>query len=158
MQTELQSKKLDFDNPFHHPVIVSTLREEFFQKANSFGKMHLELFVSTHKTHLEPKLPEPMVVLVATAVCIFFYIMYVVELNVTGSWDGSAVRPMDRGKFCNRTSVVWIRVVSSCYTDGLVFHNDQYQAIQGCDSVVLAVVALVHVRVRLCLFTVLGST
>jgi hypothetical protein len=51
---------------------------------------------------------------------------------------------MDRGKFCNRTSVVWIRVVLSCYTDY--------------DSVVLAVVALVRVRVRLCLFTVLGST
>jgi hypothetical protein len=83
MQTELQSKKPDFDNPFHHPVIVSTLREEFFQKANSFGKMHLELFVSTHKTRLEPELPEPMVALVATAVCIFFYIMYVVELNTT---------------------------------------------------------------------------
>jgi hypothetical protein len=48
--------------------------------------------------------------------------------------------------------------VSSCYTDGLVFHNDQYQAMQGYDSVVLAVVALVRVRVRLCLFTILGST
>jgi hypothetical protein len=29
---------------------------------------------------------------------------------------------------------------------------------QGCDSVVLAVVALVRVRVRLYLFTILGST
>jgi hypothetical protein len=27
-------------------------------------------------------------------------------LPVTGSWNGLAVRPMDRGKFCNRTSVV----------------------------------------------------
>jgi hypothetical protein len=50
---------------------------------------------------------------------------------------------MDRGKFCNRTSAVWIRVVSCCYTDGLVFHKDQYQAVQGYGSVVLVVVALV---------------
>jgi hypothetical protein len=78
--------------------------------------------------------------------------------DVTGSWNGLAVKPMDRGKFCNRTSVMWIRVVSSCYADGLVFHNDQYQATQGYDSVVLAVVALVHVRVCLCLFTISGST
>jgi hypothetical protein len=77
---------------------------------------------------------------------------------VTGSWDGSAVRPVDQGKFCNRTSTVWIRVVSSCYTDGLVFHKDQYLAVQGCDSVVLVVVALVCVRVCLCLFTISGST
>jgi hypothetical protein len=46
--------------------------------------------------------------------------------SVTGSWNGLAVKPMDRGKFCNRTSVVRIRVVSCCYTDGLVFHTDQY--------------------------------
>jgi hypothetical protein len=32
------------------------------------------------------------------------------SIYVTGSWDGSAVRPMDRGKFCNRASAVWIRV------------------------------------------------
>jgi hypothetical protein len=44
---------------------------------------------------------------------------------VTGSWNGLAVKPMDRGKFCNRTSIVRIRVVSYCYTDGLVFHMDQ---------------------------------
>jgi hypothetical protein len=44
---------------------------------------------------------------------------------VTGSWNGLAVKPMDRGKFCNRTSIVMIRVVSCCYTDGLVFHMDQ---------------------------------
>jgi hypothetical protein len=46
--------------------------------------------------------------------------------DVTGSWNGLADKPMDRGKFCNRTSAVWIRVVSLCYTDGLVFHTDQY--------------------------------
>jgi hypothetical protein len=45
---------------------------------------------------------------------------------VTGSWNGLAVKPMDRGKFCNRTSIVMIRVVSCCYTDGLVFHMDQW--------------------------------
>jgi hypothetical protein len=44
---------------------------------------------------------------------------------VTGSWNGLAVKPMDRGKFCNRTSIVMIRVVSCCCTDGLVFRMDQ---------------------------------
>jgi Domain of unknown function (DUF6532) len=77
MQTELQSKKLNFENPFHHPVIVSVLREEFFQRANSFGKMHPKLFVSTHKSRPEPELPEPMVALVATAVRVFLYIIYI---------------------------------------------------------------------------------
>lgn len=81
MQTKPQSKKLNFGNPFHHPVIVSILREEFFQKANSFGKMHPKLFVSSHKSRSEPELPEPMVALVATAVRAFFYIIYIVELN-----------------------------------------------------------------------------
>jgi hypothetical protein len=72
-QTELQSKKLDFKNPFHHPVLVSVLREEFFQKASSFGKVHPKLFVSGHKQRPEPELPNPMVALVATAVRFFFY-------------------------------------------------------------------------------------
>jgi hypothetical protein len=31
--------------------------------------------------------------------------------GVTGSWEELAVKPLDRGKFCNRTSTVWIRVV-----------------------------------------------
>ena len=76
MHSELQSKKLDFGNPFHHPVIVSVLREEFFQKANSFGRMHPKIFVSSYKTRPEPELLEPMVVLVATAICLFFYLIY----------------------------------------------------------------------------------
>jgi hypothetical protein len=76
MQTKLQLK-IDLRNPFHHPVIVTILREEFFQKATSFGKSNLKLFVSSHESRLEPELPEPMVALVATAVCIFFYIIYV---------------------------------------------------------------------------------
>ncbi|KAF8491797.1 hypothetical protein F5888DRAFT_1637348 [Russula emetica] len=62
------AKKLDFDNPFHHPVIVSILREEFFQKANSFGRAHSKLFVSSHKRRPEPELPGPMVALMATAI------------------------------------------------------------------------------------------
>lgn len=70
---ELQSTKHDVDNPFRHPVIVTVLREEFFQKANSFGKMNPKLFVSRHKTRNEPELPEPMVALIATAVCLFLY-------------------------------------------------------------------------------------
>jgi hypothetical protein len=45
---------------------------------------------------------------------------------VTGSWDGSAIRLMDQGKFQNWLSIVWIHVVSSCYTNELVFHTDQY--------------------------------
>jgi hypothetical protein len=69
MQIELQSKNPDFANPFHHPVIVSVLREEFFQKANSFGKTNLKLFVSSHEDRPEPELPKPMVALAATAVC-----------------------------------------------------------------------------------------
>jgi hypothetical protein len=78
--------------------------------------------------------------------------------GVTGSWEELAVKPLDRGKFCNRTSTVRIRVVWVCYTDGLVFHTDQYQAMPGYDLVESVVVALVCVRVRLCLFTILGST
>ena len=76
MHSELQSKKLDFGNPFHHLVIMSVLRKEFFQKANLFGRMHPKIFVSSHKTRPEPELPEPMVVLVATAVCLFFHLIY----------------------------------------------------------------------------------
>jgi len=77
MPTELQSKMLDFGNPFHHPVIMSVLREEFFQKANSFRKLHPKLFVSSHKTRPEPELPGPMVVLVATAIGVFLCIIYI---------------------------------------------------------------------------------
>jgi len=76
MQTKLQSKKVNLNNPFHHPVIVTILREEFFQKANTFGKSNLKLFISSHKSRLEPELPEPMVALIAAVVCIFFYIIY----------------------------------------------------------------------------------
>jgi len=72
MQTEPQQKKLDSDNPFHHPVIVSVIRDEFFQKASSFGNMYPELFVSQHESRSEPELPDAMVALVATAVCFFY--------------------------------------------------------------------------------------
>jgi hypothetical protein len=30
--------------------------------------------------------------------------------TVTGSWYGSAIKPMDQGKFQNWTSTVWINV------------------------------------------------
>ncbi|KAH9983620.1 hypothetical protein BJV74DRAFT_886681 [Russula compacta] len=53
-------KKLDLDNPFHHHMIISILRE-------IFPKEHQHLFVSTHKSHPEPELPDSMIALAATA-------------------------------------------------------------------------------------------
>jgi hypothetical protein len=64
-----QAKLLDFDNPFHHPVIISVIHDVFFQKPSSIGNMHPEFFISTHNSHSEPKLSDSMVALAATAVC-----------------------------------------------------------------------------------------
>jgi hypothetical protein len=63
-----QAKSLDFDNPFHHPVIISVICNVFFQKPSSIGNMHPEFFVSTHDSRSEPELPDSMVALAATAV------------------------------------------------------------------------------------------
>lgn len=72
---EWQTNELDYENPFHHPAIVSVIRTKFFHKNSptSFGRKHSAFFVSAHQTRLEPELPDAMVALVATAVCDVFF-------------------------------------------------------------------------------------
>ena len=64
--------KLEADTEwlFQHLAIITILQDQFFQKSTSFGNVHMSAFVSAHSTHQEPKLPDPMVALVATAVCL----------------------------------------------------------------------------------------
>ncbi|KAH9976559.1 hypothetical protein BJV74DRAFT_888651 [Russula compacta] len=59
--------QLDFNNPFHHQVIISVLYDDIFQKASSFANVDPDLFASSHESHPEPELPDAIIALAATA-------------------------------------------------------------------------------------------
>lgn len=72
----------DAERLFQHPAIVTILRDQFFQKSTSPGNVHMAAFVSAHSTRQEPELPDPMVALVATAVCLSLVLVRFNKLTV----------------------------------------------------------------------------
>ena len=64
----LQTKRIIANKPFHHPIFVSLLHQEFFKNASSFRVEYRKYFSSSLADRPEQEIPMSLIALVATCV------------------------------------------------------------------------------------------